>query len=236
MGIPAIESRRLNTAGLDKDARPTHRVTLSAPFRLGRCPVTRDEYAAFADATGYRDDREAWRNPGFPQTGRDPVVNVSAADTAAYAAWLSDRTGHAYRLPSEAEWEYAARAGTTTARYWGDTFIDADPHAWTDRTARWTAPVDERLPNPFGLHDMLGNVWEWTADTWHASYDGAPADGSAWIDGEEGWRVLRGCAWYGPAKMVRAGLRYRVDPAYRDTDAGFRIARDDTANPSAGLR
>jgi formylglycine-generating enzyme required for sulfatase activity len=227
MGIPIDESQRMRSIALDRDTRPTHAVAIARPFWLGRFPVTRDEYAAFVQATGYTGDDGTWRNPGFPQSGRDPVVRVAAADVTAYIAWLTETTGKRYRLPSEAEWEYAARAGTTASRFWGDTFIDADHHAWFDEIGRWTAPVDERKPNPFGLHDMLGNVWEWTADSWHATYHGAPTDGSARLSTDTAnWRVLRGGAWYGNPKLVRAGVRYRVDAAYRDADTGFRGARD----------
>lgn len=227
MGIPIGESRRTRSAGLDRDARPNHKVTIKRPFWLGRYPVTRDEYARFVRETGYAADGGAWRDPGFPQSGRDPVVRVDASDVDAYLEWLTAMTGKRYRLPSEAEWEYAARAGTTESRFWGDTFIDADHYAWVDEAGRWTAPVDERKPNPFGLHDILGNVWEWTADSWHGSYHGAPIDGSPRQNGDAaGWRVLRGGAWYGNPKLVRAGVRYRVEPSYRDTDTGFRVARD----------
>ena len=208
------------------DERPRHRVTLDR-FALGVHEVTRDEYAGFVAATsrgsgdGCRafdaDDRRwewrseaSWQSPGYPQTGDHPVVCVTWEDAQAYARWLSAETGEEYRLPSESEWEYAARAGTTTRRHWGDDPDDGCAYAnGADRTAKrrfdnwtvmdctdgvlWTSLVGAYQPNAFGLHDMLGNVWEWAQDCWHENYDGAPRDGSAWTRGGDcGRRVVVG--------------------------------------------
>jgi len=267
MGIPEEESEREGAGNYDKNARPVHRVTIARPFWLGRHPVTRGEYAAFAaetnrtmpskawtfepDAKGewqYQErDGRGWRNPGYEQTDHHPVVCVSHTDATAYAAWLSARTGYEYRLPSEAEWEYAARAGTGTARFWGDgrdgacryanvadrslagrmnhTF-DKERFFDCDDGFAFTAPVGAFLPNAFGLHDMLGNVWEWTADRWHAHYAGAPNDGSAWTTGgDSGRRVLRGGSWNVYPWVVRAGIRIVVGTDYRNNYVGFRLAR-----------
>jgi formylglycine-generating enzyme required for sulfatase activity len=186
MGIPEGEAKRLRINASDINARPAHEVFMRRPFLLGRFPVTVGEYAVFARETG-----RAWEKPDFAQTDRHPAANVSWDDATAYAAWLSDRTGNDYRLPSEAEWEYACRAGTVTARYWGDDF---DPKQ-ANTNGRGTTEVDAFPANPWRLHDMLGNVAEWVQDIWHNSYDGAPDDGTAWSS-EFGTRhVLRGGAF-----------------------------------------
>jgi formylglycine-generating enzyme required for sulfatase activity len=154
------------------------------------------------------------------------VVNVSAEDAEAYVTWLNQVAGPGWRLPSEAEWEYAARAGTSTARYWGDDFEQAERYAHTRGREPGTAPVGGRLPNAFGLYDMLGNVWEWTADRWHDDYRRAPNDGSAWTTGgSNARRVLRGGAWNGDPRGVRAGFRSHGEPGNRGSNGGFRLAR-----------
>ncbi len=263
-GVPIAESQREGTN--DDDARPIARVIIARPFWMGRYPVTRGEFAAFIDSTGHkmpnqawtyepdakgewsyaRRDNRDWRNPGFEQTDRDPVVCVSHDDALAYIAWLNQRTGGGYRLPSEAEWEYAARAGTETTRYWGDGVEQAHLYAnMADQSLRrhlgpaaagrsfidsddqyvFTSPVGSFRANGFGLHDMLGNVWEWCADMWHASYEGAPTDGSALADKGSTGRVFRGGSWYGGARGVRAAFRGWGGPTYRGGDLGFRCAR-----------
>ncbi len=188
--------------------------------------MTRGEFAAFVadtrrDMSGGASD---WTEPGFEQTDRHPVVYVNHDDATAYAKWLSDKTGEEYRLPSEAEWEYAARAGTTTARFWGDGWDDAPAYANT--RSEGTTAVGEFKPNGFGLYDMLGNVWEWTADHWHQTYAGAPADGSSWTSGGvASRRVLRGGSWNGSPRALRAGCRLRLVTDIRYSFFGFRLAR-----------
>ena len=224
MGVPEAESKREGTK--DDDARPRHLTTIARPFWLGKYPVTQGEYAVFAAETGR--GAEAWASTSFPQDERHPVVNVSQEDALAYAAWLSKKTGQTYRLPSEAEWEYAARAGTTTARYWGEDAGKPGEHAHFSESwgsAGGTCPVGAFRPNAFGLHDMLGNVWEWTADHWHFGYKGAPPDGSAWTIGGAANRVVRGGSWDDDARNVRAGYRVQRDPADRFDFLGFRCAR-----------
>ena len=166
---------------------------------------------------------------------------ASAMRTQAYAAWLARHTGRDYRLPTEAEWEYAARAGSSTARYWGDDRKQACRYAnVADETLRrvmneaadpqrffpgddgfaFTSPVGTFLPNGFGLYDMLGNVWEWTADAWHDDFVNAPKDGSAWITtGGSSW-VVRGGSWFGNPWVVRAGHRGRIGTGYRGNCSG----------------
>ena len=270
MGIPPAESKREGEMYYNDWARPRHQVTIAHPFWLGRYPVTRGEFAAFVVATdrptpdkdwtyepddkgewrGAEREGRNWRNPGFEQTDRDPVVCVSHADATDYIDWINTKRHldtEPYWLPSEAEWEYAARAGTETARFWGDGRNHACRCAnVADRslmtTMNWpfdkerffdgddgyafTAPVGSFLPNPFGLSDMLGNVWEWTADPWHDDYKGAPSDGSVWIAGVSATsRVVRGGSWYDLPKVVRAGYRFDIDAGHRNNVFGFRLAR-----------
>ncbi len=263
-GVPTAESQREGTN--DDNARPVRWVTIQQPFWMGQYPVTWGEFAAFIDSTGHKMPNEAWtyepdakgawsyqkrdnrnwRNPGFKQTERDPVVCVSHDDALAYIAWLNQRTGGGYRLPSEAEWEYAARAGTETARYWGDGMEQAHLYAnLADQSLRnhmgpagdgrsfidgddgyvFTSPVGSFKANGFGLHDVLGNVWEWCADAWHSSYEGAPTDGSAWAADGTAARVVRGGSWYGYAGYGRAADRGGYGPAFRFGFLGFRCAR-----------
>ena len=207
---------------------PRHTVHLAAPFYLGLHHVTRGEFSAFVKASGraVTDCRggQSWRAPGFPQTDNDPVVCVSAEDADAYAQWLSRTTGKRYRLPSEAEWEYAARAGTEDAHYWRDD--DPCRHAATGGCGlTGTVPVGRYPPNAFGLQEMLGEAWQWTADCWHDGYQGAPADGSAWVSGDCSLRVVRGGAWSTAAWALRAAGRDANRTSYRASDVGFRVAR-----------
>jgi len=224
MGVPEAESKREGTD--DSNARPQHQVTIARPFWLGKFPVTRGEYAAFAVETGR--GNEPWASTTLRQNDRHPVVNVRHADALAYLDWLSEKTGQTYRLPSEAEWEYAARAGTTSARHWGEDAGKPGEHAHFSEipgSAGGTCPAGSFSPNAFGLHDMLGNVWEWTADPWHGDYQGAPSDGSAWTAGGAAYRVVRGGSCSAVARFVRAACRYHFDPADRFDFLGFRCGR-----------
>lgn len=182
-----------------------------------------------------------WRDPGFVQMGRDPVACIDFNEAKAYVQWLSQKTGKAYRLLTEAEWEYAARAGTTTARWWGESA--AGICSWAngaDLTAKaayptmkaadcrdryvHTAPVDAFKPNAFGVH-IVGNVWEWVEDCWTGNYDGAPADGSARMTGDCAQRVLRGGSWFNDPSLLRAAVRRRSHVESRIGLDGFRVAR-----------
>jgi formylglycine-generating enzyme required for sulfatase activity len=211
-------------------AHPRHTVHIAAPFYLGMHHVTRGEFAAFVkssghDITGCRGG-SSWRATGFQQTDDDPVVCVSADDADAYVQWLIRTTGKNYRLPSEAEWEYAARAGTDGVHYWREDKAGPCPHAATGGCGlTGTAPVGRYPPNPFGLQDMLGEAWQWTADCWHDSYDSAPADGTAWLSGNCSLRVVRGGAWSTSAWQLRAAERDAYRNTYRASDVGFRVAR-----------
>lgn len=216
---------------------PVHEVVIAGSFALGRYEVTFDEYDLFCRLT----DRPLPPDQGGGR-GRKPVIHVSWRDAVAYCDWLSEQTGHEYRLPSEAEWEYAARGGTRTSRFWGDRSEDACRHAnVADLAAQelypnfeihncldgfpYTAPVGTFPANAFGLHDMLGNLWEWNQDTWHPDYREAPDDGSAW----KGWspnRVRRGGSWFSIPKSVRAAARNGTPKGYRGDDTGFRVVRE----------
>jgi formylglycine-generating enzyme required for sulfatase activity len=220
-----------------KDERPQHRVTIAEPFAIGRHEVTRAEYAAFVEATyprgngcyawtgsEFRFNADAdWRDPGFAQTDRDPVACVSWVDAKAYVQWLSEKTGERYRLPTEAEWEYAARAGTTTRYATGDTITEKDAN-FGNRLGK-TAPVGSYPPNPWGLYDMHGNLWEWTEDCYKDSYEGAPEDGRAWVEGDCSYRVVRGGSWFGRPVSLRSADRSGIGPGFRFNDFGFRISR-----------
>jgi formylglycine-generating enzyme required for sulfatase activity len=164
------------------------------------------------------------------QWGRDdqPVINVSRSDAERYAAWLSKLTGKPYRLPTEAEWEYAARAGTATLYFFGDDPAQLDDYAWYAKNTRIkTLPVGKKRPNPFGLYDIYGNVLEVVADPYHPGYLQAPNDGSIYPGDEAAKKqaVSRGGSWYLNADSVRSASRFPVPADYRESGSGFRIAR-----------
>jgi formylglycine-generating enzyme required for sulfatase activity len=226
--IPAGEFWMGSDKAQDKetsdDELPRHRVTIARSFALGRYPVTFAEYERFADAT----DRDLFDDGGWGR-GNRPVINVTWKGAAAYCEWLSQQTRRRYRLPTEAEWEYAARGGTETRYWWGDEVgknnanCDGCGSEWDNKQ---TAPVGSFRPNPWGLHDMLGNVWEWVQDCWHKNYKGAPEDGSAWERVFWGLRVLRGGSWYDLPRGLRSAFRDRNIPQNRLNDVGFRLAQD----------
>ena len=206
----------------DEDEHPVHTVRVES-FELSKYEVTFEEYDRFTAATG--------RNPAGDSgwgRGRRPVIRVSWEDAVAYVRWLSGQTGERYRLPSEAEWEYAARAGSVTAYSWGNEIgrnranCDGCGSQWDNRQ---TAPVGSFGPNGWGLHDMHGNVWEWAQDCWNDSYRGAPSDGSAWERGECPRRVLRGGSWYFNPGALRSALRGRGPSSVRNREVGFPVAR-----------
>lgn len=256
MGSPESEP------GRHPDEGPQHQVSVRA-FAIGRSHVTRGQFGAFVRTTNHQtsggcyvtptnrdppwelNPRRNWQSPGFAQTDQHPAVCISWDDAQAYVRWLSQRTGRAYRLPSEAEYEYAARAGTTAARFWGDAPERACAYAnVADLTAAqalnlartphhihlcrdgyvYTAPVARFRANRFGLHDMLGNAWQWVEDCHHDNYVGAPGDGSVWTAGPCEGRVARGGSWRYPPRNVRAGSRL-WDSGFRYSISGFRVAR-----------
>jgi formylglycine-generating enzyme required for sulfatase activity len=251
-----------NEVGHGVDEGPVHRVTLPS-FALGKTEVTRSQYAAFVGETkhdagtcwavnesGWVEERVG-RNSGDFGFRKDlvgdsefdnrPVSCVNWLDAQAYVQWLSKKTGQNYRLPTEAEWEYAARAGTTTARYWGNDVGRNNAncsdcgHKWDGSATPWegasSAPVGSFPPNAFGLYDMLGNVWEWTEDTYHNNYKGAPTNGSAWVQKISGndrtvGRIIRGGSWKYTSKFMRSAYRVGNEEIKRyEYKVGFRLAR-----------
>ena len=221
-----------------EDERPAHMVIIETPFAMGRYEVTFEQYDAFVEATHgtNRPDDKGW--------GRDsrPVINVSWDDATAYAKWLGAVTGKHYRLPTEAEWEYAARAGTETSFSTGDC-IHTDQASYggyydyndcganTGVVREKTVPTGSLPPNPWSLHEMHGNVWEWVQDCWHGSYEGEgrPDDGSAWEAAGGGncdRRVVRGGSWVDVPRILRSAFRTGGGPGERDFNLGFRLAQD----------
>lgn len=263
MGAPDSDPER------DKDEGPVHEVKIGRKLAMGRFHVTVDEFTRFVQDTGYiteaengpgclgyaggrwRVDKQInWRNPGYAQLVKEPVVCVSHNDAKAYVRWLQRKSGKpGYRLPSEAEWEYAARAGTTTRYVWGDEANSAAQctHAnAADTTVReqvpgaatwavagcsdgyaYMAPVGSFRANAFGLHDMIGNAWQWLEDTWHEGYAGAPTDGSVWDGGDAARRVLRGGSWYDKPRVLRPAIRNRFEATRAVATYGFRVARSE---------
>jgi len=235
------------------DEKPVHRVKIAKPFLLARHEVTFEEYDRFFYDNldkGLRLPSDSGFGAGLDpeQRKRLPVINVSWQDARDYAAWLSGKTGKDFRLPTEAEWEYAARAETLTPRPWEGGLEAACRHAnvfdskhAAELRARWnitwdnfpcednyatTAPVGSFQANAFGLHDMLGNVWEWVQDCYHESYNGAPADGTVWEKKDCSQRVVRGGSWNSNPATLRSATRSRSIPGNRNGDLGFRLVQD----------
>lgn len=258
MGTPNGDSE-----GSDNE-RP-QRVVRVKPFALGKTEVTVAQWREFARASGYQTLAErnvgaqgcltwqpedawawrggsSWREPGWAQKDNEPVVCISWVDAQAYVRWLDQHSGvKGWRLPSEAEWEYAARAGSTTRRPWGDDEVSCVYANGTDRTIgprgrTWAerpfckdgywfaAPVGSYRPNAWGLHDVLGNAWEWVQDC-YLPYAGAPSDGSAHETDNCPARVLRGGAWDEPLGVLRSAERFRQGPGNRNSNIGLRVAR-----------
>ena len=213
MGSPTNELERNEAEG------PQHFVTHAKPFAMGKVPVTFEEYDFFCIHT----QRSPVSDAGWGR-GRRPVINVSWFDAIAYAEWLSTQTGKTYRLPTEAEWEYAARAGTDTPWFWPGGEQKAADYAWYgDNSDSKTQIVGLKQPNTFGLYDMAGNVLEWVEDRWHENYQGVPVDGSSWEDGNSECRVFRGGSWYLFTDSLCCANRSRNSPFLRDDSLGFRL-------------
>jgi formylglycine-generating enzyme required for sulfatase activity len=206
--------------------QPVHPVRIIRRFAIGRYQVTFEEYDQFvAEALRESPSDEGWGR------GRRPVINVSWIAAVSYARWLSSQTSKVYRLPSEAEWEYAARAGTETTYWWGNE-MRAGMANCCNGSSKWsgkqTAPVGSFEPNPFGLYDMVGNVSEWVQDCWHDNYHGAPPWNLAWglADGTSERRVIRGGSWLNSPEFLRSSIRTREKVGHRNYLIGFRVARD----------
>ena len=208
----------------DRDEKPIREVAI-ASFAMSKHEVTFAQWDACVSGGGcggHRPDDEGWGRADRP------VVNVSWEDAQSYVSWLSRETGEEYRLPTEAEWEYAARAGTTTKYSWGNE-VGVNRANCDGCGSHWdhsrTAPAGSFPANAWGLHDMHGNVWEWVRDCWNNSYAGAPVDGSAWLGGNCSLRVMRGGSWVSDSRFLGAADRVRYTSGNRDGLVGFRVAR-----------
>ncbi len=241
MGSPVNEDLRAADEG------PQHKVAISNTFAVGKFEVTRGQYADFMaetdrdpgdncyvwrDSKYVRDVAANWSNPGFEQGDQEPVVCISWEDAQAYAAWLSNKTAMTYRLLTEAEWEYAARGGSTTAFSFGDTittsqvnFKGNEDGDAADVFREKTVEVGSFLPNNFGLYDMHGNATEWIEDCWNDAYDDGPSNEAARLSGDCDRRMLRGGSWQDLPMHVRAADRLRYNLGSRNSYMGFRIAR-----------
>jgi formylglycine-generating enzyme len=260
MGAAPDEEEREDLASEFRNRSRPQRTVEIRSFRAGRFEVTRGEYRAFVQATGRSTDgcfawtgtqfeldpRKDWRDTGYPQDDKHPAACVSWEDASAYLAWLSARSGKRYRLLTEAEWEYAARAASTSPRFWGADANGACAYAnGADRSTQarvsfasawnavscddgyaYTAPAGSYRANAFGLHDTLGNVAEWTQDCWNPDYSGAPMDGSARTTGDCGLRAVRGGSWEDAPVGVRAAYRVGSPVTIRVWTRGFRVATD----------
>ena len=234
MVIPAGRFLMGCVSGSDcDDEKPVHEVVIARPFAMSKYEVTFADYDRFTSPNQVKD--AGWGR------GLRPIINISWEEATQYAAWLSAETGKRYRLPTEAEWEYAVRAGSTTKYHFGDNeaqLCQHGNHADTSTDYEWrntacsddvgerTAEVGRYRPNAFGLYDMEGNVYEWVQDCWNNSYVGAPTDGRAWTSGDCGLRVVRGGAWgYGPS-LLRSASRHALPRWGSDSYLGFRLIQD----------
>ncbi len=241
--VPAGQFRMGSEAG-DSDERPVHGVRIKEGFYIGRTEVTVRQFRAFTKSTGYKTEAEkgrwaanyawgfpivpafnrSWRQPGFVQSEDNPAVCISFNDAVAFCRWLSKETGDFYRLPSEAEWECACRAGS-------DSDVPVNEAGWYRDNAGGAAhPAGLKKPNAWGLYDMRGNAWEWCLDVWHCNYKGAPSDGGPWL--REDYlpraairRVLRGGSWCRLDFELSSTYRYRGTADFRSDGTGFRIVR-----------
>jgi formylglycine-generating enzyme required for sulfatase activity len=242
MGSPDDEADRSSAEG------PQHRVKIPARFAVGKLKVTRDEYETFLNETSYsagdkcftleggRAEERAgrsFRNPGFEQDGKHPVVCINWDDANAYVAWLSKKTGKLYRLLSESEWEYVARAGTKTPFWWGSSIsteqanYDGSAYGGGEKGQyrQKTVPADMFEPNAWGIYQVHGNAFEWLEDCWNETYQYAPSDDWARLAGNCSRHVRRGGAWNVPAKMLRSAYREQRPAGTRGSNVGLRVAR-----------
>ena len=216
MGWPETEK------GYSDNELPQHKVTIARPFAVARFELMFAEWDA---CVAHGDCSHDIRAPRLGR-GRQAVINVSWNDARRYVAWVSRMTGKPYRLLSEAEWEYAARAGTTTRYSFGDDEAELGKYAWYSGNSENRAhPVGEKAPNAFGIFDMHGNVWEWVEDCYHDDYQGAPVDGAAWALAGCNTRVVRGGSWNDDPRNLRSAERERDIVFDRGSGLGFRVAR-----------
>ena len=199
----------------ENDERPQHSVNIQT-FAIGKYEVTQEQWYAVMG-----------NNPSTSKGRTLPVENVSWDDAQLFVQKLSEKTGKKYRLPTEAEWEYAARGGSTTTYPWGNSDAELHVYAWFNAIAKATNPVGFKKPNQFGLNDMIGNVWEWTQDCWNPNYKGAPTNGTAWISGDCSQRIFRGGSWkIKESSYLRSAYRTKNSNTLKDQTLGLRVARD----------
>ncbi|HZX30248.1 MAG TPA: formylglycine-generating enzyme family protein, partial [Rhodocyclaceae bacterium] len=214
----------MGSNGGDPSEKPVHSVSIKAPFAIGKTEVTVEQWNACVDAGACP---KIATDANAPKGA--PVRDVSWDDAQAYVRWLSKLTGKAYRLPTEAEWEYAARGGTSSKYWWGEQMRQGTANCkecgepWSQEAP---ANVGSFAANPYGLHDMNGSVWEWVSDCWHASYKGAPVDGSAWEEPNCESRVIRGGSWREGASYMMSSTRFKYDASVRQSQNGFRVVRE----------
>jgi formylglycine-generating enzyme required for sulfatase activity len=211
MGSPQDEDGRTDGEG------PIHEVAIRNAYYLGKYEVTQEQWT---EVMG--------NNPSYFEGDDRPVEGVSWNDVQEFVEKLNEREGtDKYRLPSEAEWEYACRAGTTTRSFFGDGDSKLSEYAWYyENSKHQTHPVGQKRQNPWGLYDMHGNVYEWCQDRWHSNYEDAPTDGSAWEDGSSSYRIVRGGSWFGMARCCRSALRLYNPLDYGCSSCGFRLLRE----------
>ena len=220
--VPAGTFRMGCVSGVEcsENELPVREVTIPRRFAVSKYVVTLDEFARFLPSgaqAGYKQH----------EPGRSPAGWVSWSDARAYAEWLSEETGEQYRLLSEAEWEYLSRAGSTTPYPWGEEFGTNRANCWACADEfRFSAPVGQFPPNAWGLHDMQGNGWEWVEDCWNDSYEGAPTDGSAWLEGDCSRHVIRGGSWRDGPKEMRSAFRFPLAERSGFRGESFRVARE----------
>jgi formylglycine-generating enzyme required for sulfatase activity len=240
MGSPDDEPERRGEEG------PRHKVTIKQPFAVSKGAITRSQFQKFVEATGHAvgdkcdgnwaaKSGKSFKEPGFAQGGNDPAVCVNFDDAKLYLVWLSKQTGKTYRLLTEAEWEYVARAGTETPFWWGLAVSPAQANyngnivfpngAKGEFRQKTVSAYDSFKLSPWNLFIGQGNASEWVEDCWNKSYEGAPTDGSAWAKGDCSAHVVRGGSWSGNPAMLRAAARASVQSSVRGNDVGFRVAR-----------
>jgi len=243
--IPKSKRFKMGSKNGRDNEKPVHEVIINYDFEIAKYPVTVGEFRLFIEDTNYKTEAQKgdgayvwdgkdwnkkkdayWDNPYFEQTDEHPVVCVNWNDAKEYCIWLSEKTGENYRLPTEAEWEYAARAGTATKWSFGDDEKELKEYAWYDENSgNKTHPVGDRKPNPWGLYDMHGNVWEWCEDDYVDNYKNTSKDGSANQDYKEDKKVLRGGSWSSSAGVTRSAARSGGFPVFRINIVGFRLLR-----------
>jgi len=211
--------------GRHKNERPAHKVTIDKAFAIGLFEVSFDEWQACFDEGACGTEMPSDHNWG---KGNRPIINVTWLESKAYLKWLSEKTGKTYRLPSESEWEYAARAGTQSEFWWGDDVGQekANCRDCGPTISHQSQPVDSFKPNPWGLYNVHGNVWEWVEDCWNPTHEGAPSDASARLEGDCRQRVMRSGSWYYFSKNIRSPWRFKNDGRVKSYGIGFRVLRE----------